>query len=319
MGHAFSQAVAIFGGKGGVGKSTWAAELAATAAAGHGWKVLLIEADPQGNQWRQFGLNKSDGRAMLDALMSGDPLPRERGRDNLDVALCGEAMFDFVLELYKQQIVASITQETDPITPADAWHRALAPIANEYQLIVFDCPPGEKYLVQSAFSVCSGVVGTTTPYDEAGIDGLELVYARMDGSGNEHIKLLGVGLFGVSKQKGHEFFEANAREALGIMLNGDAPVFESTIRLNLTAASDHRSRSLLSGELEREAQAATKRRLSALRQSRKARKTGETIDLTDASAPRTSAKIAAELATDHHNLSTEVLEALTAHLQGVNA
>ena len=315
----FSQAVAIVGGKGGVGKSTWAAELAATAAAGHGWRVLLIEADPQGNQWRQFGLSKSDGQPMLDALLNGDPLPRQQGRADLDVALCGEAMFDFVLELYKQQIVSTITNDTAPITPAEAWHRALAPIANEYQLIVFDTPPGEKHLVESVLAVCSGVVGATTPYDEAAIDGLEIVYDRMDGCGNDHIALLGVGLFGVSKIKGHEFFESNAREALNIMLNGDAPVFESTIRLNLTAASDHRSRSLLAGELEREAQAAKKRRLAALRQRRKARKTGETIDLTDAAAPRTSAKIAAELATDHHNLSTEVLEALTAHIQGVHA
>ena len=319
MGTFLKQALAVVGGKGGVGKSTWAAELAHVAATEHGWKVLLIEADPQGNQWRQFGVEKSDGSAMLQALLTGSPLPRIAARPNLDISLCGEAVFDLIREVDRQAVIATLDPKQNPITAKQAWERALVPIADGYNLIVFDTPPGEKHLVESVLAVCSSVVGTTTVYDEAAIDGLEIVYARMDACDNPHLQLLGVGLFGVSKLKGHKQFEDNARESLTKMMDGDSTVFDSTIRLNLNAASDHRAYSLLSAELELEAKATKTKTLQRLTAKRKAKRTGGAIDIRDSNTPRTSLAVASDLAAEHYNLSSEVLEAFTAHLETIGA
>jgi chromosome partitioning protein len=301
------QTLAVAGGKGGIGKSTWAAELAATAAREHGWRVLLVETDPQGNLWRQLRVAQSDGQAMLDALIDGKPLPRQEARENLDVSLCGEAMFDFIITTIENRIRGALDPRNAQFqTAADCWSQSLGAVAGEYDLIVFDTPPGDKYLVESVLANCAAVVAVTTAHDEAAIDGLEIVYRRIQGSQNPTLKLLGVGLFAVSKQ--HKDVAVLARLSLETMLNGDAPVFENEIRMNLNVAHDHRARGLLAAELEQEAKAARKRLFTRLRQKKK----DPDIDLRDSAAPRSSARVAADLAAEHYNLANEVLQALVA-------
>ena len=49
------RSIMLFNGKGGVGKTSIAANLAGLAALG-GWKVLVVDLDKQGNLARDFGL-----------------------------------------------------------------------------------------------------------------------------------------------------------------------------------------------------------------------------------------------------------------------
>jgi len=76
--------VAIANGKGGVGKTSLTAGLAGLVAAA-GYRVLTLDADPQGNLRRDLGYSSSDGQNLAMAIQNGVPLaPLRDVRPNLD-------------------------------------------------------------------------------------------------------------------------------------------------------------------------------------------------------------------------------------------
>src|ERR1700712_5606427 len=97
--EALSRVVAVANGKGGVGKTSTATELAGLASEA-GYKILLIDLDPQGNVGEDLGYTGAgtgdEGAAMVSALMSGRPLPVSLPavRPNVDVIAGGERLDD---------------------------------------------------------------------------------------------------------------------------------------------------------------------------------------------------------------------------------
>lgn len=245
-------------GKGGVGKTTLSANVAALAAAA-GHHVLLIDLDQQGNLARDLGFPPDSGDALLNALIApAAPLPIQPDiRPNLDVIAGGPAVGDAAVIF-----TARANRGGDSLE--DTLGSKLADIADRYDLIVIDTPPGDRVIVEAALAVATSVV-IPTRMDEASIDGVTRIAERFIAvrDRNSDLQLAGVVLFAIASRTTR--LERDVRAALEHTLGGAAPVFETRVRHLDSAAADARRRGLLVHELEQAAAGDRSQRLAALR------------------------------------------------------
>ncbi|HEY5946854.1 MAG TPA: AAA family ATPase, partial [Kofleriaceae bacterium] len=144
-----SRIVAVANQKGGVGKTTTSINLAASIAS-RGYRVLLVDFDPQGN------------------ASSGVGYPRDKVELTVYDVLVGEVSFEDVIRPTDITTLFVAPATTDlvgaEIELIGAEHRerylanALAPIVNDYDYIVIDCPPSLGMLTLNALVAADGIV-----------------------------------------------------------------------------------------------------------------------------------------------------------------
>lgn len=240
--ESLSRVVAIANGKGGVGKTSIATSLAGLAAAG-GYKILLVDLDPQGNVGEDLGYTGAgqgdEGLGLVQSIIAGSALQvsLRQVRDGVDVICGGEKLDDLAGVLLGRHLRGSAV--------ADLLAQPLAELvnANEYDLVVVDCPPGEPNLQLLALGAARWLV-IPTRGDAASLKGMMRIAQRMveARTRNPDLDLLGVVLFDIAaaatrirREIGHEITEA---------LGQVAPLFNTTIRHSV-AAMDARRRGLL--------------------------------------------------------------------------
>ncbi len=237
----------VSNGKGGVLKTSLAANLSGLAAAS-GWRVLAVDLDPQGNLAADLGvLDDSDGgEGLLRALSEQAPLePMRAVRPGLDLVAGGPRTTELTGHLSRAALAGQFVH---------GWlERALAPLAGDYNLVVFDCPPGEALIHTLALTAAHYVLIPTAP-DLASIHGLGAVFSRLlevRASANPAIEVLGVVVGPVGTTSTAIVRDTKAK--LIDLLGEAVPVFDPTIRLAQAAAFDCRERGLLAHEYEQAA------------------------------------------------------------------
>lgn len=294
--------IAVINGKGGVLKTTLTANIGGMLASS-GYRVLLVDLDPQGNLAEDLGYtddNRDDeGSALAQALLFGVAAePIRSVRPNLDVFAGGSAL---------DQATAGLAAKAskDPNGAKLAVARLLEPIAGDYDMILLDCPPGDETLQTAAVAAARWAL-VPVKSDKSSRKGLGAVAARLDAviDINPTLDLLGVVLVDVGTAA--TAVQRETREQVAKLFKADHDVvFSSTVRHSEATAQATRERGLLVYELDE--------------QVRKGPKWYEVLRgaaTTHANAPRSASSVADDL----FAITQEVVARITAaETQEVNA
>jgi len=240
-----ARVVAIANSKGGVGKTSLATTLSGLAATA-GYRILLIDLDPQGNTGEDLGYTgrgQGDaGAGMVASLAAGTPLDvtLENVREHVDVICGGDRLEDLA------GLLLSRHGRGDEIADVLAGPLSELLLSREYDLVLIDCPPGESTLQMLALGAARWLL-IPTRGDAASLKGMariaqRLVQAR---SHNPDAELLGVVLFDIASTATR--LRREIQEQITTALGGIAPLFDATIRHSV-AAADARGRGLLMHE-----------------------------------------------------------------------
>ncbi|MDP9394118.1 MAG: AAA family ATPase [Actinomycetota bacterium] len=148
--HGPARIIAMCNQKGGVGKTTTTINLGA-ALAEYGRRVLLVDFDPQGALGVGLGFNPHDldrtvynlllerGCTVADVVLKTDVPGMDLLPSNIDLSA---AEVQLVGEVAREQILA----------------RALAPVRDEYDVVIIDCQPSLGLLTVNALTAADGVI-----------------------------------------------------------------------------------------------------------------------------------------------------------------
>lgn len=134
--------------RGGVGKTTTSVNLS-TILAKKGKKVLMIDADPQGNASSGLGVDKEVEESVYDILVNDTEVQevvKKTNIKNLDICPSNINLAGAEVEL-----VSMMSREYRLKEKLDI-------IKNEYDYIIIDCPPSLGLITLNAFTASDSVL-----------------------------------------------------------------------------------------------------------------------------------------------------------------
>jgi chromosome partitioning protein len=141
--------ITIANQKGGVGKTTTAVNLSACLAAAEK-KILLVDSDPQANATSGVGVERStEGVSTYEVIVGGIPAAEAIIPTNMP--------FLSILPSHINLVGAEVelVEVDDRETRLKA---ALAPVREQYDFIIIDCPPSLGFLTLNALTAADSVL-----------------------------------------------------------------------------------------------------------------------------------------------------------------
>ena len=143
------RAIVVANQKGGVGKTTTAINLAACLAEA-GQKVLAVDMDPQGNMTSGLGVDKDAIENTVYELLLGEAevedCVQKEVIENLSVIGSNINLSAAEIELIGQEEKEYILQ------------KAIAPIRDQYDFVIIDCPPSLSMLTINSMCLADTVL-----------------------------------------------------------------------------------------------------------------------------------------------------------------
>jgi len=138
--------VAVANQKGGVGKTTTCVNLS-SALNNRGWRILVVDCDPQGNCTSGFGIDKGKTPNIYDVLMNGE------SAENCLV----ETKYCTLLPS-NRELSGAIIELVDVPEREFVLKKALEPLRSKFDYIFIDCPPSLEMLTLNALCAADTVL-----------------------------------------------------------------------------------------------------------------------------------------------------------------
>jgi len=160
-----ARVISIINHKGGVGKTTTTAYLG-EALANKGFKVLLIDIDPQGSLSEVLNVNVGETQVYHSLLNLEVPLAIQNVLPNLDISPS-----DIELSTAEKELSNKIGGEL-------RLRVAINKVSKDYDFILIDCPPSLNILTITAMQASNSCLITTLP-EQLAYKGLVVLLERI--------------------------------------------------------------------------------------------------------------------------------------------
>ena len=213
--------IAIMNQKGGVGKTTTAVNLAVGLNKFHDKKVLLIDADPQGNASIHLGIRaRGEGDSIAAVFSEGKAISSiVQQSEGVDVAPSYASLGYIDRKNYD--------------TEEDIGFMAYALMEADYDVAVIDCPPSLSSLSRSALAAANTVIIPITG-EYLSIEGLARMIETVGDIRRKYNSILSImGILITHAQKTTMYQTTTARVW---KLSNKVNIFKTSIRMNTVLA-----------------------------------------------------------------------------------